>query len=127
MAKKEFQYKGNSIEALKEMSITEFSKLIPSRARRSLTRGFTEEQKKLLEKVEKNDKDIKTHARDTVVLPVMVGKTIKVHNGKEFVPVLITDEMLGHFLGEFALTRKRVGHNAPGVGATRSSAAISVR
>ena len=57
----------------------------------------------------------------------MVGKTIKVYNGKEFVPVNIVEEMLGHVLGEFSLTRKRVGHNAPGVGATRSSSAVSVR
>jgi small subunit ribosomal protein S19 len=62
-----------------------------------------------------------------VVLPIMVGHTIKIHNGKEFTQTIITGEMLGHFLGEFSLTRKRVAHNAPGVGATRSSGAISVR
>ena len=129
MAIKEFKYRGKSIDELKNLSNKEFSELVPSRLRRSITRGFTEDQKKLLEKV--NDanfkKDIKTHARDMVILPVMVGKTIKVYNGKEFIPVTITEEMLGHVLGEFSLTRRRVGHNAPGVGATRSSSAVSVR
>ncbi|MEM4397218.1 MAG: ribosomal protein S19 family protein, partial [Candidatus Woesearchaeota archaeon] len=99
----------------------------PSRVRRSLKRGLTDEQKKLMEKIKNNDSDIKTHARDMVIIPEMLGKTIKVYNGKEYVPVIITEEMLGHFLGEFSLTRKRVMHNAPGVGATKSSASVSVR
>ncbi|MBN2368552.1 30S ribosomal protein S19 [Candidatus Woesearchaeota archaeon] len=127
MAKKEFNYKGKSIEELKKMSVKEFSRFISSRARRSLMRGMTDEQKKLIEKIELNDRDIKTHARDMVILPMMVGHTIKIYNGKEYVPLTVTEEMLGHFLGEFSLTRRRVGHNAPGVGATRSSSAISVR
>ena len=125
--KKEILFKGKELAELKNLSLNEFAELIPSRARRSLKRGLTEEQKKLLEKVQKSDKDIKTHARDMVVIPEMVGHLIKVHNGKEYIHVQIIEEMLGHFLGEFSLTRRRVAHNAPGVGATRSSAAISVR
>ena len=124
---KDFTFKGKSFDELKTMSRGEFADLISSRARRSLKRGLTDEQKKLLEKVSKHDKNIKTHARDMVVLPEMVGHLIKIYNGKEYVQVAITEEMLGHFLGEYSLTRKRVAHNAPGVGATRSSAAISVR
>ena len=62
-----------------------------------------------------------------ITLPEMVGKMIKVHNGKEFVPVAIIEEMIGHYLGEFALTRNRVEHSAPGIGATRSSASLSVK
>ena len=124
---KEFIYKGQTMETLKNMSIKEFAELVPSRARRSLKKGLTEEQKKLLKKIESRDKDIKTHARDMIVVPAMVGHIIRIYNGKEFTPIQITEEMLGHYLGEFSLTRKRVAHNAPGVGATRSSAAISVR
>lgn len=127
MAKKEFSYRGKSLEELQALTLNEFAELIPSRQRRSLKRGIPEEHKKVLEKVRKNDKNIKTHCRDMIVLPEMVGHTIKIHNGKEFVQVVIMDEMVGHVLGEFSLTRRRVGHNAPGVGATRSSAAISVR
>ena len=51
----------------------------------------------------------------------MVGKKVAIHNGKEFKEVEIRAEMIGHFLGEFALTRKIVKHSGPGVGATRSS------
>ncbi|MEM3373829.1 MAG: 30S ribosomal protein S19 [Candidatus Woesearchaeota archaeon] len=124
---KELTYKGKTIEELKKMTLSDFMNLIPSRVRRSLKRGLTDEQKKLMEKIKNNDSDIKTHARDMVIIPEMLGKTIKVYNGKEYVPVIITEEMLGHFLGEFSLTRKRVMHNAPGVGATKSSASVSVR
>lgn len=124
---KKFLFKGKTLEELKQMSIEDFAGLVPSRIRRSLKRGFREEHKKLLKNLEKKKNNVKTHCRDMVILPSMVGKTIRVYNGKEFVPVIITEEMLGHFLGEFSLTRKRLKHNAPGVGATRSSASVSVR
>jgi small subunit ribosomal protein S19 len=88
---------------------------------------MTEQQKTLLEKLRSNEKNIETHCRDMVILPEMVGVIIKVHQGKEFVPVAIELEMIGHYLGEFALTRKKVAHNAPGIGATRSSASLSVK
>jgi small subunit ribosomal protein S19 len=124
---KEFTFRGKTVEEIKKMSISQFSELVPSRARRSLKKGFTEEQKKLLRKIKSKDSDIKTSCRDMVVLPEMIGKTIKVFNGKEYIPVAVNEEMIGHVLGEFSLTRRRVLHNAPGVGATRSSSAISVR
>jgi small subunit ribosomal protein S19 len=127
MAKKEFSFKGMTEEELKNLPIEEFIKLIPSRSRRTLKRGFTEEEKKVLEKIRSNDKNIKTHARAMVIVPEMIGQKIKIHNGKEFVEVLIAPEMAGHILGEFALTRRRVAHNSPGVGATRSSSSVSVR
>lgn len=127
MAKKIFTYKGKTTEELQKLSLNEFAELVPSRLRRSLKRGFTEEQKKLLKSIEKGSKNIKTHCRNMVILPSMVNKTIKIHQGKEFVPVLITEEMIGHVLGEFAMTRKKVAHSAPGIGATRSSAAMSVK
>jgi small subunit ribosomal protein S19 len=127
MAKKEFAYRGKSLEELKTLSLEEFMEMVPSRARRSLKRGFTEDQKKLLEKIRANKKGIKTHSRDMIVIPEMVGITIKVYNGKLYDEVLVAPEMVGHLLGEFSLTRRRVAHNAPGVGATRSSASVSVR
>ncbi|MFO8016418.1 MAG: 30S ribosomal protein S19 [Candidatus Woesearchaeota archaeon] len=126
MAKKEFAYKGRTLEELQAMSLNDFMALLPSRQRRSLKRGFTEKQKKLLEKLQKKD-NIKTHCRDIVILPAMVGKNVKVYNGKEFVLVNIQPYMVGHYLGEFALSRKIVKHSSPGVGATRSSASVSVR
>jgi small subunit ribosomal protein S19 len=127
MAKKEFKYCGKSVEEVQAMTPEDYAKIAPSRIRRSIKRGFTEEQKKILKKLKKDAKNIETHCRDMVILPSMLGKTIKVHDGKAFIPVTIAKEMLGHVLGEFALTRKRVAHSAPGVGATRSSSSISVK
>lgn len=127
MAKRIFTYKGKTIEELKKMTIDEFAQIVPASIRRSLKRGFSAEQKTLINKIEKGKNNIRTHCRDMPILPLMVGLTIKVHQGKEFFPVTITEEMLGHRLGEFALTRKRVEHSAPGIGATKSSAALSVK
>ena len=72
-------------------------------------------------------KQIKTHQRELVIVPRMVGLRINVHNGKEFFPIDITIEMLGHRLGEFSVTRSKVKHGAAGIGATRSSASASVK
>jgi len=127
MVKKEPKYYGKTTEELKSMTITQFMKIVPSRVRRTLKRGFTPAQKIFMEKVNSGAKEVKTHCRDMIVIPEMLGKKILVHNGKKFVPVEIDIEKLGCFLGEFALTRSSVSHSAPGVGATRSSGAISVR
>lgn len=127
-----FKFKGKEIEELKQMPLNEFTKFLPARQRRSIKRGFTEQQKKLYEKIKKANqgiykKQIKTHVRTMIIIPEMVGLTINIHNGKEFIPVNIIGEMLGHYLGEFSQTRKSVAHSAPGVGATKSSAAVSVK
>jgi small subunit ribosomal protein S19 len=114
MAKKIFTYRGKNLEELKEMSIGEMANLFTSRVRRSVKRGFTDDQKKFLKKTEQRN-NVKTHFRQVPILPHMVGKTVKVYNGKEFIEVHVTQEMIGHFLGEYALTRKRTGHSVPGV------------
>lgn len=122
----EFTFRGKELTELKKMSIREFAQLVTARARRSLLRNRTESEKIVRAKLERKQ-GIKTHCRDVVITPLMVGKTLRIHNGKEFVPITIQEYMLGHFLGEFVLTRKKVTHNAPGIGATKSSASISVR
>jgi len=127
MAKKEFTYKKKTLDELKKMSMSELAQLMTSRQRRTMKRGFTEQQKILLKKLRANEKNIETHCRDMIILPEMVEKTIKVHQGKEFTPIIIEEGMIGHLLGEFALTRKKVAHSAPGIGATRSSASLSVK
>lgn len=128
MAKKEFTFRGKTLEELKAMSEKEVAMLLNSRERRKIIkRGWTDEQKTFLKKVNSGKKNIETHIRDMIILPNMIGMTIKIYNGKEFFPVLMTEEMIGHRLGEFAPTRKRVEHGAAGIGATRSSSAISVR
>ena len=116
-----FTFKGKTIEDLQKMSLEDFSKLLPSRQRRVLLRGFTEKEKKFLEKIRKADKPVRTHLREMVIIPEMVFKKILIHNGNTWVGVDIKPEMIGHRLGEFALTRKKVMHSAPGVGATKAS------
>ena len=127
MAKKEQLWRGRNQDELKKIELKEFALLITARERRKINRGFTLMEKALIKNIEKNVTRLRTHCRDMVIIPLMIGKTIHVFNGKEFVQVLINHEMLGHRLGEFTLTRKGVKHSAPGVGATRSSAAISVK
>jgi len=127
MAKK-FLFQGKTIEQLQNMSLEEFSKLLKSRARRALKRGLTTQEKILLENIKREpNKFHKTHCREMVILPEMVGKKLGVHNGKEFFPVMITEEMLGHRLGEFSHTTKEVKHSAPGIGATKSSKYIPLK
>jgi len=121
--KKEFKFCGLTVDELKDTSIEDLLPLLPSRPRRTIKRGLTKEQNKLLEDV-KNAKEgdtIKTHCRDMVILPPFIGHNILVHSGNEFQKINIQPQMVGHYLGEFALTRKKVKHTGPGVGATRSS------
>jgi len=132
MSVRRFTYKGKTLEELLKMPMDDFIKLLPSRQRRSLLRGLTAEERKLLEKIREAKqkgltKPIKTHARDMVILPEMVGVTVHVHNGKEFIPIEVTEEMIGHRLGEFALTCKKVEHGAPGLRATRSSMYVPLK
>lgn len=129
---KEFKYRGYTIEQLRTMSLESFLTLLPSRQRRSLNRGISDEKRKLLEGI-RNAKNgspigqIKTHARDMIILPYMVGLTVHVHNGKEFAPVEIKPEMIGHYLGEYAITNKKVVHGTPGIGASRSSLYVPLK
>jgi len=132
---KEFSYRGHSLSSLVGMSMDEFINLLPSRQRRSLQRGLTPEQRILLEKLreakeaQKQGKEVnlKTHVRDLIILPKMVGIKIQIHNGKEFVNVEIKPEMIGHYLGEFAITNKPVRHGTPGIGASRSSMYVPLK
>ena len=132
---KEFSYRGHSLSNLIGMSMDEFINLLPSRQRRSLQRGLTPEQRILLEKLreakeaQKQGKEVslKTHVRDLIILPEMVGIKIQIHNGKEFVNVEIKPEMIGHYLGEFAITNKPVRHGTPGIGASRSSMYVPLK
>ncbi len=126
------KFKGKTIAEIKQWDEKTLFEMLPSRQRRSLKRGLTPAQKVLMIKIKKANegtykKKIKTHCRNMIILPQMVGLMIHIHNGKEFVPLQITVEMIGHYLGEFAQSRKRLTHSAPGVGATKSSSALSVK
>jgi small subunit ribosomal protein S19 len=116
-----FTYKGKTLEDLQKMGMDELMKLFPTRQRRSLKKGMTADQKKLMEKIRTSEKAVKTHVRSLIILPEIVGKRILVHNGKEWKAVDIRVEMIGFRLGDFSLTRKTIRHSSPGVGATKSS------
>lgn len=121
--KKEFTYRGKTIDELKQLNIKEFSKCLKSRERRYVLRNSQEIErlvKMFKEKLSKNKK-IRTHKRDLIILPDLIGMNIQIHNGKDFTPIEITGEMLGHKLGEFALTRSKVVHAKAGVGATKGT------
>jgi small subunit ribosomal protein S19 len=130
-----FKYRGFTLEELKKMNMDQFIQLLPARARRSLKRGLPPRQKKLLERLrrayraKKRGKDLltRTHVRDMIIFPEMVGLKIGVYNGRIFEVVDIRPEMIGHYLGEFSLTRKRVQHGSPGIGATRSSKYVPLK
>jgi len=126
MAKKEFTYRGKKIEELKEMGLSKFMELLPSKERRKIKRGFTEQEKILLNNLKSKD-SVKTHCRDMIIIPEMVGKVISIFNGKTFEVLRVEPDMLGHRLGEFSITRKKLAHSAPGIGATKSSASVSVK
>lgn len=121
--KKQFIYRGKSVDELKELEVREFSKYLPSRQKRTVLRNFQRIEefiKRAKTKIEKGKK-IKTHSRDIIIVPQMVGMTIQVHNGKNFNQIIIEPEMLGHRLGEMSGTRSKVAHSKAGVGATKGS------
>ncbi len=130
-----FKYRGYTLEELKKMNMDQFIQLLPARARRSLKRGLPPRQKKLLERLrrayraKKRGKDLltRTHVRDMIIFPEMVGLKIGVYNGRIFEIVEVKSEMIGHYLGEFSLTRRRVQHGSPGIGATRSSKYVPLK
>jgi len=127
LKRKEFTYRGQTVEELKKLDVREFAKHLPSRQRRNLLRQFQKIEdfvKRAGGKIAKG-KSVKTHQRDIIIVPEMVDMKIGVYTGKAFEQVLITGEMLGHRLGEFALTRSRIKHSKAGVGATKGSKAKS--
>ena len=126
MARKAFSYRGKTLEEIQALSLKELAELLPARQRRAIKRGLDEGKQNIIKKLSKKD-SIETHVRDMIVLPQFVGKTIKIHDGKSFFPVLIQEDMIGMYFGELSMTRKRVQHNAPGVGATKSSSNVSVK
>jgi small subunit ribosomal protein S19 len=127
---REYLYKGRNEEELKALSMDEFIGLLPSRMRRSLSRGISDKQRILIEKVRAwtpDKKPVRTHSRDIVILPEMVGKIIHVFNGIEFIEVRVDLKKVGHYLGEYAITNRPVRHGRPGIGASRSSMYIPLK
>jgi len=111
---KVFKFKGKSLEELQAMSLEELSLLLPSRERRKINRGFSEQEQIFLRNMEAGQKKLKTHCRDMIVLPSMVGKKLSIYSGKEFVDVNIVGEMIGYRFGQLAPSKKIAVHTSVG-------------
>ena len=125
ITKKQFTFRGKTTGELKALDVREFAEFLRSRQRRTALRNFQKIEdfvNRAKGKIAKK-KPVKTHHRDLVVVPQMIGMKIHIYNGNTFVPVEIVEEMLGHKFGEFAPTRGRVKHGSAGVGATKGSRA----
>jgi len=129
---KDFKYRGYNLEQLKNMPLEEFISLLPTRQRRTLNRGISNEKRRLLEDLRRSSGSdhhlkIRTHARDMIILPYMVGLTVEVYNGKEYLPLEMKIGMLGRYLGEYVHTHKRVSHGTPGIGSSKSSLYVPLK
>ncbi len=125
--KEEFTYRGLTMAELKKLDLNKVAELLPARQRRKIKREFGEEHQKLIDAVKAGEMKIKTHLRDMIILPDMIGVTFEIHTGKEWKAVETTPEMVGHYLGEFALTRHGVAHGSAGIGATRGSKYVPLK
>jgi small subunit ribosomal protein S19 len=129
----EFTYRGHTLDELQSMSLDEVAELLPARQRRTISRGLSVEHEKLLDRAREAGEEetandpIRTHLRDMPIVPAFVGLTFSVYNGQEFQRVEVEPEMIGHYLGEFQLTRTSVEHGQAGIGATRSSKFVPLK
>ncbi len=129
MANKEFTYRGKTIEELQSMETRDFAKLVKSRTRRAILKQFSDIEGFVAKCAEckSRNKLIRTHLRHMIIVPKMVAYNVSIHNGKQFLPIDIVPEMIGHRLGEFSITRQKVKHGTAGIGATKSSMAKATK
>jgi small subunit ribosomal protein S19 len=125
--REEFTYRGFRIDELRKMGTSELLPVMPARVRRKVRRGLTQGEEHLLARFRSGEAKIRTHLRDMVIMPDMIGKEVEIYNGKEFMKVEIQPESIFHYLGEFALTRRKVTHGSAGIGATRSSKYVPLK
>jgi len=133
---KKFQFRGVELDKLLDLTLEEFAGLIHARARRRMYRGLKRNTKALLTRLRKAKKNceplqrpegIKTHLRNMIIVPEMIGSVIGVYNGKCFNGIEVKPEMVGMYLGEFSITYKPVRHGRPGIGSTNSSRFIPLK
>ncbi|KAJ3039213.1 ribosomal protein S15 [Rhizophlyctis rosea] len=133
---RKFAYRGVDLDQLLDLSSEQLMDLVHARARRRFQRGLKRKPMGLIKKLRKAKKEapanekpevVKTHLRDMIIVPEMIGSVVGVYNGKTFNQVEIKPEMIGHYLGEFSITYKPVKHGRPGIGATHSSRFIPLK
>ena len=133
---RKFSFRGVDLDQLLDYSQEQLRTLVHARVRRKWSRYLIRKPIALLKKLRKakreappNEKPevVKTHLRNMVIVPEMIGSLVGVYNGKTFNTVEIKPEMTGHYLGEFSITYKPVKHGRPGIGATHSSRFIPLK
>lgn len=124
---KKFTYQGIELEELKIMELSKLKDLLPSHLRRHIKRGFSESEFKLIQQCKNNENDIRTQCRNMMILPVMFGKTIGIHNGCQYVEVEIKPEMISRRFKDLVPTKTSKAHGKPGVGATSSSKFVPLK
>ena len=124
---KKFMYRGVDLDRLLEMSNTELMELFNARQRRKFSRGIQRAPATLLKKLRiakaeatigEKPSAVKTHLRNMVIVPEMVGSVVGIYNGKQFINAEIKPEMIGSYLAEYSITYKPIHHGRPGAGFT---------
>lgn len=135
---RKFSFRGIDLDALLDLSTEQLMDILHARARRRFSRGLLLKRpvKQLKKKLVKAKKDcgphdkpdvVKTHLRDMIIIPEMIGSIIGVHQGKVFTTVEVKADMVGMYLGQFSMTYKPVRHGRPGIGATSSSKFVPLK
>ena len=127
---KKSMYRGVELQQLIAKPLEEVVAMFPARQRRRYARGVTKKYENLVKKCTHAKKTqvegekpvaVKTHLRNCIIIPEMVGSVVAIYSGKTFNPVEIKPDMIGHYLAEFSMSYTPVAHGKLGVGATRSS------
>ena len=133
---RKFTFRGVDLDALLDLTSEQLMDLVHARARRRFSRGLKRKPMALIKKLRKAKKDcgpydkpdvVKTHLRNMIIVPEMIGSIVGVHNGKVFTSVEVKADMVGHYLGEFSISYKPVRHGRPGIGATSSSKFVPLK
>uniref|UniRef100_A0A7S0QZU3 40S ribosomal protein S15 n=1 Tax=Pyramimonas obovata TaxID=1411642 RepID=A0A7S0QZU3_9CHLO len=133
---RKFTFRGVDLEALLELPTDKLVELFHARARRRFHRGLKRKPLALIKKLRKAKREapagekpdpVRTHLRNMIIVPEMIGSVIAVYNGKTFNQIEVKPEMVSHYLGEFSVSYKPVKHGRPGIGATHSSRFIPLK
>ena len=131
-----FEYRGVELSKLLTLSEKQIYDMFCARQRRARRRQVQPRHQNFMKKIIKAKKEaregekprtVKTHCRNKIITPQMIGSVVGIYNGKVFNAVEIKPEMIGHYLGEFSLTYTPVRHGRPGVGATHSSRFVPLK
>ena len=133
---KKFTFRGIDLDKLLDVTHAELATMCRARIRRRFQRGLKRKPMALIKKLRAakaacgpmdKPEGVKTHLRDMIIVPEMIGSIVGVYNGKVFNQVEVKPDMVGCYLGEFSITYKPVGHGRPGIGATNSSRFIPLQ